>query len=316
MAGHPAPKQIQQPILLNTPRLARIYVRLNATKLAYPAGKRTLNPLPVGTVPSALAGYLTTVAEVPKGNLLSTLAAIGMADVLAHQLLTITKTIALSNLRSKIGIPCPSLSTEMFLPMSVCDHCERAVPTRWHIGSIKNTSDHLTSSLLDRCYTRYIAKSPHRLTPKKRELVQHTLTTLQTQFQKQGANVCCSCALPILSARLLSKHQRTLLHIFSQTSPTLRIYRSTSDTSFLRHTLKRKSSRICYTPKQFPCSNIMPRTPSLRPQTSHHNQHSQFPLGPIHIHPKTTRPRQPPPHCPTPPTHRFPSTSPLSSPNK
>jgi hypothetical protein len=156
-----------------------------------------------------MAGYLTTVAEVPEGNLAFTLAAIGVADILAHQFLIITKTIALSDLRSKIGIPCPSLSTGIFPPMSLCDHCEHAVPTRWHIGNTTNTADHLTSPLLDRCYTRYIARSPHRLTTKRGELVQHTLTTLQTQFQKQGAYVCWSCAQPILAARLLSKQSET-----------------------------------------------------------------------------------------------------------
>jgi len=106
--------------------------------LAYPDGKPNKHVLPIGTVPVALAGYLTTVDGVSQSNLESTLAAIGAADAHAHEFMNRSKMEAISELQSNLGIPFPSLSTGSYPQLDKCDHCDKAVPTRWFIGPLTN----------------------------------------------------------------------------------------------------------------------------------------------------------------------------------
>ena len=171
------------------------------------------------------------------------LASIALTDAHAHQSLNLTKTPALSHFRSNIGIACPSPTTGSFPHVDPCDCCNQATPTRWFIRPTEHQSKlfvgpmplthNLTTTLLEKCFTTYVKKSPSRLNPSRGDLVENfTLPYIQKLFFAQGAYTCWTCASPILCERLLCK-KNTLMP-----PPTTHNLDLLKDRAlFLRHTL-------------------------------------------------------------------------------
>mmetsp|Transcript_71466 Transcript_71466/g.163785 ORF Transcript_71466/g.163785 Transcript_71466/m.163785 type:complete len:367 (+) Transcript_71466:3761-4861(+) len=109
--------------------------------LAYPNGKPNKTPLPIGTIPTALAEYLRIIAGISTINMTTILTAIATTDAYAHQFLNQTKIASISNFRSNLGILSPSPSTGAFPPVDLCSHCTKATPTRWFIGPTNDPED-------------------------------------------------------------------------------------------------------------------------------------------------------------------------------
>ena len=201
------------------------------------------NPLPIGTIPTALAEYLTIVTGISPEHIMPILAAIAATDARAHQSLNVTKTQALSLFRSKLGIACPSPITGSFPQVDPCECCKQATPTRWFIGPTEHQSElyvgpmplihHLTKTLLTKCFTNYVKKSPNRLDPERGDWVEnYTLPYIPKLFLDRGAYTCWSCASPILCERLLC-NKTTLMP-----PPTIHNLELLEDRAlFLRHTL-------------------------------------------------------------------------------
>ena len=204
--------------------------------LAYPNGEPNKQPIPIGTIPTALAEYLTIVAGITAKNMAPILATIATTDAAAHQFLNQTKLAAISDFRSNKGIPSPSPSTGAFSPVDLCSHCQKATSTRWFSGHPNDDEDILTAPLLQQCYTHYINNSQKRLDPARGHLVeQYTLPYLKQHFQDQGAYVCWPCASPVLCARLLSSKLRTITTEKITPHTSLNLNDPTDCAPFLRH---------------------------------------------------------------------------------